>query len=362
MCKGTDQCRAAIALQPYVIGIDVARAGSDTTVISIHKSNGSFSYTRLGEELERRPGSPKQYAKQDYEVGGVIREFRESIGMSLKKMDETLGMSDISRYESGARWLTPRVVKKYNTAFGMDMSSYIKSKLAPVRLEDKKNDILVSLYTTGRLHGLYFGRKSKSKSNPIKQYIKSCMYKHRLNEDSDLIEDVYNEAFALVCKKSASEICGAFDINPSNVLAMVLRTISLKCFAIDPRYGNPHHSFVQTVMHTSSHSPNTLPVDSSEEFLQETDNYVNPGCWEPMTTNTILVHDVNNPDDSDFTDDYGFTVEEILQHLTPEETETFYGMKPFRQPRGITPKHVEEARKLLVEKILLIKTKLSAVV
>ncbi|WP_312745987.1 hypothetical protein [Sphingobacterium multivorum] len=66
----------------------------------------------------------------------------------------------------------------------------------------RKEEAITELYLTGRYKGLYMGRESSCKDNPIKVYVSNWMKLKGWNEqkiDSE-IDDYYNELFTEFCK------------------------------------------------------------------------------------------------------------------------------------------------------------------
>ncbi len=218
-------------------------------------------------------------------------------------------------------------------------------------LEKRKADIITSFYLTGRLDGLYFGRSSKAKGNPVKHYIKSCMYKNRIQDD-DLINDCYNEMFFHLQNMSAIKFLSIYDESPNKLIATSLRIIALKCFAIDPRYNNPNHSLVQSILFASSDGVN-VSIDHTEEFKDLTDCH---GAAINNNSNAILKSQLDEPED--FTKFYGFTVEDVLARLTKGEQAAFYDVIG-KQPRGKTPAAKKVSRDILFERLKQIKTELT---
>jgi hypothetical protein len=232
-------------------------------------------------------------------------------------------------------------------------------------LETRKSDILTAFYITGRIDGLYFGRSSKSKRNHVKEYIKGCLYKNRIN-DMSLIEDCYNTAFLELYKKPAQQIVTMYEETPAKLLATTLRIIALKCFAVDPRYNNPNHSLIQSILFGSI-CAGAISVDRTEEYKEQImfgDNLLDVDNRKEQTT--ILKQD---DEPNDFVNKYGFDVEAIVERLTPEERLAFYdviGNKPkgrnfetiVCKPVGKTPGSKLVTRAALFDRIRQIKEEL----
>lgn len=217
--------------------------------------------------------------------------------------------------------------------------------------ELRKERILTEMYKTGRLGGLYFGKTSRSKENPIKMYINSCLYRHRITFDADLVDDCYQEAFMHLWAMSPAKVCDLFDTSPKKLQATTLMIISLKCFAIDPRYSNPRHSLIQGILFASSFS-GAMWIDSSEEFM-EMEGSVYEGDWN---SKKILT---DEPDLCHFTEEYGFSPEDILEVMTAEQREIFYSILG-KQPRGKQSTARKQAREQLHQDINQLKSVIHA--
>lgn len=228
-----------------------------------------------------------------------------------------------------------------------------KLKILADKLETRKSAILSSFYKTGRIDGLYFGRSSKSKRNHVKEYIKSCLYKCRIN-DMTLIDDCYNEMFLELTKKNAATICAIYDEAPAKLLATALRIIALKCFAKDPRYNNPNHSLVQKTIFASITS-GASTVDHTEEYKER--NIFGDNCsYENQTTESkTILH--SNDEAEEFVRQYGFSPEQIVERLPYYYQLCFYDAIG-KQPRGKTPADVTKDREELAKLVVKIREEL----
>lgn len=240
-----------------------------------------------------------------------------------------------------------------------------KLKKLAYKLEKRKTDILTSFYITGRIDGLYFGRKSKSKRNHVKEYIKGCLYKNRIN-DMSLIEDCYNTAFLELYKKPAQQIVTMYEETPAKLLATTLRIIALKCFAVDPRYNNPNHSLVQAILFGSI-CAGAVSIDRTEEYKDVLENKPVFDDRPSEGNNVMILRQDDEP--NDFVNKYGFDVEAIVERLTPDEQAAFYdviGKKPkgrnfeaiVCKPIGKTPGSKLVTRAALFERIRQIREEL----
>lgn len=218
-----------------------------------------------------------------------------------------------------------------------------------------KERVLDDLYRTGRIEGKYFGKVSKNTINPVRAYIEACLWRCRLPFDADLVDDCYNEGFLHLAKIEAAEFVAMYSESPGKVIATLLKIIRLKCFAVDPRYGNPKHSLVQGILFTSSFN-GAAEIKSSDEY--DIDNtpesnfgqFVNEHYYTPIQ---------NDEEPDEFEQKFGFSIETILERLTTRERRTFYAMLG-KQPRGKASAIKLSERARLSLKLLRIKAELEA--
>jgi len=218
----------------------------------------------------------------------------------------------------------------------------------------QKERIISDLYITGRINGLYFGKSSKNTINPVKQYIENCLYKTRINFDADLVDDCYNEGFAHLQKIEPLKFMEMFYESPSKVIATLLTIIRLKCFAVDPRHGNPKHSLVQGILFASSYC-GSAQIRSGDEYDIDDHFEEQAGRQDADNFHAPITQD-DEPDG--FETQYGFTIEDILDRLTKRERKTFYEMIDKKQ-RGRLSADKIRSRTTLCVKLMALRKELN---
>ena len=216
--------------------------------------------------------------------------------------------------------------------------------------EQLKEEILIELFNTGRINGLYFGKTSTSKLNPLKMYIKNCLYKTYILEnmgvqDNDFISDVYMELFCNLQNIPADKFIELYNqskVKGTNLIRYALRIIILKGFA-KGRNNNPKHSLVNRLGFASVFNAGNFQITPLEN--DDTDN----------ASSNLIIYDTE--DESEFESQYGFTPEEIISHMTPEEKFVFYKLLG-KQPRGAQSKESIKQREKLIEAVKQIKKKI----
>jgi len=189
----------------------------------------------------------------------------------------------------------------------------------------RKEVIVTELYSTGRLNGLYFGVSAKNNSNPVKYYIKSALFKNYIPEYADLIDDCYNEAFMYLYEMTAAKVCAMYDEAPDKVIATLLRIIAWKCFAKDPKRGNPNHSLVRSCMFGSVYDGAVELSHQDKICLYENINPeedVELGVRKNADKKQVIKH--HDYELTDFEEKHGFTPEDIIEKLTPRQAKDFY--------------------------------------
>lgn len=275
-----------------------------------------------------------------------IKRAFSTINGACKNLDTHLvgcGLSCKKAFSSKV----PEIVEDYKKRINNDIKVRQLRALS-IRLMERRDKILTEFYETGRIDGLYFGksaRKTNNVTNPVKTYIKQQLTRNNIKDDS-LIDDVYNELFVELYKKEAAEICAIYDEAPSKLIATALRIIVLKNFTIDPRYGNPNHSFIQRTMFGSIEG-GAVSLNSDEEFSFTQGfnvEYDNPKAIKEVT----LVDKSLEPEN--FCKRYGFNIEELLDRLSPEDLQAFYGILG-KQPRGKSSDAKKVSREALFNRI-----------
>ncbi len=224
----------------------------------------------------------------------------------------------------------------------------IQTTTQDLTLEVRKRKLLTELYKTGCLDGDSFGRDRLK--NPIKTYIAGCMYRQHITNSPELVEDCYNETFTHLQAMDAAKVCDLYDTAPAKLFATALRIVSLKCFAIDPRYNNPRHSLIQSVMFASSVGIGGHSIEHCDNqnivLLEQYSNYNLLHDEKKTHMNVLQARDTVE----DFELVYGMPIEQILESLTEDEVTTFYEMAG-TQPRGKTSGVKKAKREALVERL-----------
>jgi hypothetical protein len=156
---------------------------------------------------------------------------------------------------------------------------------------------------------------------------------------------------------SAEKINAIYDEAPAKVIATALKIISLKCFAVDPRYNNPRHSLIQGLVFASSfyNSHHIDPCDVQESVFVESLEGNTRIHQESKTSRHVLHNHDHNPDEFETT--YGCTVEQILNLLNEQERKTFYEMAD-RRKKGKVSNNAKVERAALIAKLQAIKPQL----
>lgn len=183
--------------------------------------------------------------------------------------------------------------------------------------EDLKQKILIELYNTGRVNGLYFGRTSKLKVNPLKKYIEICLFKNfMLQNGNEYLEDCYQELFLQLQKIPTDKFIELYLESDTRLISYVLRVALLKLFAVDKRTNNPKHSFAKHLNYASVFNRENFMINHLE--VKDEDN-------PPHTENsfkTLIIYDAVEEGD-EFEKDYGFRMEDIYLLMTPEQRFVF---------------------------------------
>ncbi|TFF34403.1 hypothetical protein [Mucilaginibacter psychrotolerans] len=203
-----------------------------------------------------------------------------------------------------------------------------------------KNQILTDFYQTGRIDGYYFGKKSTSKLNPIREFIKNCLYKTFMLQsvgvqDNDFISDCYQTAFLELAAMDAEkfiEIYNKSAIKGSRLIGCTLRIIVLKCFSKDRRNNNPNHSLVSKLGFGSVFNAGNYQILPMEVNDEDSD--------EP----SLILFDEET--ESDFEREYGFTPEELIGLLSPEAKFTFYKQLEKQKPGAPSKERKSEKQEL----------------
>lgn len=214
--------------------------------------------------------------------------------------------------------------------------------------EELKEKILIELFNTGRIDGLYFGKKSNSNLNPIKVYIRNVLYKSYILEnngvqDNDFISDVYMELFCNLQNIPADKFIELYNtgkVKGNTLIAYALRIIILKGFARG-RNNNPKHSLVSRLGYASVFNAGNFQIKPLEN--DDTED----------TTPNLIIYDAD--EESEFEQQYGFTPEEIISLMSPEDQFVFYKLLG-KQKRGAQSSKAKMAKEQLINKIKSLKT------
>ncbi len=206
--------------------------------------------------------------------------------------------------------------------------------------EELKNKILSEFFTTGRIDGLYFGRKSDSKLNPLKNYINRALYRSFILEnngiqDNDFLNDIYSELFYHLSNVPADKFINLYNdgkVPGSRLIAYALRIIILKCFSKDKRNNNPKHALVSQLGFASAFNPNNYQIAP----LENNDD-------EDYTPN-LIIYDAE--EETEFEADYGFTPEELINQMTSEEQFVFYKLLSKQKPGAKSKATIQQNEKL----------------
>ncbi|WP_316797304.1 hypothetical protein [Pedobacter agri] len=223
-------------------------------------------------------------------------------------------------------------------------------------LQGLKEKVLTEFYLTGRVNKWYFKKQSNSKENPLKHYIKNWLKVYGIfNTQEDYVEDFYQMLFIELWRMTPEKFAETFfkdgkDLNVVKLCGTACLIIKLKGFYKLTKLVNgeervyPKHALMTYLMHASSLNHN------DENVISHHENGNSEGG-----SNELIIYDVE--DENLFFDQYSFTADDIISHLTDEEKQTFYGMLG-KQPTGKISKEIQLKRDLLSIKLNELKNKL----
>ncbi|GAA4907027.1 hypothetical protein [Mucilaginibacter defluvii] len=219
--------------------------------------------------------------------------------------------------------------------------------------QQQKEQIINEFYRTGRIDGYYLGIKSKSKENPIKQYIKGCLYKSYLLQnngvqDNDFIEDIYQEAFLHLWNYDTDNFIDAYQnskVKGTRIIALLMRIIVLKCFAIDKRTNNPKSCLVSRLGFGSVFNTTNYSIPPLESLSDD----------DGQEKQLIIFDDAEAQ--SDFEAEYGFTPEQIIEQLSPEARFVFYQLLGKQKP-GSPSKERKQAKEDMIREMQVIQNQI----
>lgn len=208
--------------------------------------------------------------------------------------------------------------------------------------EEIKQDVLTSLYQTGRYNKLYFGRTAKVKINPLKLYIERFLKINKIHLDgNELCDECYQTAFYFLSRKPAEWFIEILNESPngSKLIATTCFIIKTQCFAVK---ANPKYSgLIFNILNISSYG--NIPVSTSE-ILNDDSNDNSGG---------IIIYDEDEPDE--FESQYNVDIENLIDELAPEEQSLFYMIIDKKSKRGKPTKQIQEDKQVLYQKLLELK-------
>jgi|GEM_PF-3276083 len=209
--------------------------------------------------------------------------------------------------------------------------------------EQIKQELIIQLWETGRIDGRYFGKTSKSKKHPIKEYIRNLLYKNFLLQDNEFLEDVFSEFILQLNLIPADKFVSIYNESPNKLTAYSLRVIALRCFSIDSRNpDNYKHSLVRNMAYGSVFNNSNYSINSIENIPDEDDF--------DSKREALVIYDIEDEVD-DFVCQFGFTVEEFLSLLPEEDKAFFYQLAGKNTKRGKPTNEFKERKKALFDKI-----------
>jgi len=178
-------------------------------------------------------------------------------------------------------------------------------------IEDKRNEIITELYTTGRFKGEYMGVYSSNKANPIKSYIKQWLQckgiKTNLNE---MIDDFYSELFVHISKMKAEALIELSHNNKKLCATICLIVQRHLMQQRSEQKKHPNVSYFEKIHYNSTIT-----------------NYDSNGLW--------VVEDTIEETNSDFESKYGMNINDIMDSFSAEELADF---KELAHKKGKTNK------------------------
>lgn len=175
-------------------------------------------------------------------------------------------------------------------------------------LQKRKDEAIKELYLTGRYQGLYMGRASNCKDNPIKAYIAGWMkikgFKEKAIEQE--LPDYYNELFKEVHLIKLQKWEELLD-NPKKLTATICLIAQRHLFRdVNEKYPKAKSYYEKNKLFSTSLDRETQRVNHNE-FLEIEGEYV--------------IGDIEvNP----FETKYGISCDKFLQLMTEDEKDLFY--------------------------------------
>jgi hypothetical protein len=209
--------------------------------------------------------------------------------------------------------------------------------------EEIKTEVLTMLYETGRINGLYFGRKSRANHNGIKGYINMWLKRFKLDQiENDLCSECYNTVFFQLWNIKAEKIVEIVKESPNKLIAIACKIVLRHCFSKKP---NPNSSgIVWNILNNSSHG--NIEINTSE-VLEDVER---GNCHSSI----ILIDD---DVEDDFGKQYGFSIEDIIELMSPDEKQFFYEQLG-KQSVGKPSKEMVQKRLAFAERMKEVKKEL----
>lgn len=172
----------------------------------------------------------------------------------------------------------------------------------------RKEEAITELYNTGRYKGLYMGRESKCKDNPIKSYIAGWLKMKGLKDKAieQEMPDYYNELFKEVHLIKLEKWPELLE-NPKKLTATICLICQRHLFRdVNEKYPKAKSYYEKQKLFSTSLDRDTQRVNHNE-YLEIEGEYV--------------IGDIeNNP----FETKYGITCDKFLSLMTEEEKDLFY--------------------------------------
>lgn len=175
-------------------------------------------------------------------------------------------------------------------------------------LQKRKEEAISELYLTGRYKGLYMGKESKCKDNPIKAYIAGWMKskgwkKEKIEQEMD---DYYNEVFTEFCKIKIEKWPDILE-NPRKMTATLCLMVQRHLFRdVNEKYPKAKSYHEKGKLFSTSYNKNMGVVNHRELF---------------ETKDEIILEDIPN---TPFETKYGVTVDDFMSLMTDDEKKQFY--------------------------------------
>ncbi len=172
----------------------------------------------------------------------------------------------------------------------------------------RKEEAITELYTTGRYKGLYMGRESSCKDNPIKAYIAGWLKIKGWNEqkiDAEM-EDYYNELFTEFCKIKLHKWPDLLD-NPRKMTATICLMAQRHLFRnLTEKSPKAKSYYEKNKLFSNSYNQEIKIVNHTEIFENE--------CEMILEDDSL----------TGFEKKYKINVDEFLELMSQEQKELFY--------------------------------------